>query len=114
MVEGIIILVVIVGVVLLTSLFKTVNMSTRTKTVLATALSVVGGVVADLSAKGFDVSQYQGVDILTAALVVYGGSQLIYNFIMKGTSAGAALDAKLEEVGSSAPAEEDPVNREGF
>lgn len=110
MVEGIIILVAIIGVVLMTSLFKTVNMSTKTKTAIATVLSVVGGVITDLSAKGFDVSQYAGVNILTAALVVYGGSQLIYNFIMKGTS----VDAKLEEVGSSAPAEEDPVNREGF
>jgi len=96
MVEGAIILACVVGVVVLTSLFKTVNMSDKVKSLLATGLSVAGGVVTDLAAKGFDVSQYQGVDILTAALVIYGASQLIYNFIMKGST----LDAKLESVGS--------------
>jgi len=112
MVAGAIILGLILAVVLFTSLFKTVNMSAKTKNLIATILSVVGGVVADLAAKGFDVSQYVGVDILTAALVIYGGSQLIYNFIMKGTS----VDAKLEDsLVTSAPAD-DAVDspREGF
>ena len=96
MVAGIIILGLIVAVVFVTSLFKTVNMSVKTKNLIATILSVIGGIVTDLAAKGFDVSQYATVDILTAALVIYGGSQVIYNFLMKGSS----VDAKLESIGS--------------
>lgn len=92
MVEGLIILLCVVGVVVGTSLIKNVDMSSKTKNFIATVLSVVGGIVTDLSAKGFDVSQYQGVDILTAALVIYGASQLIYKFLMEGTAADATLE----------------------
>lgn len=84
----------VVGVVLLTSLFKNVDMSSKVKNAIATGFSVVGAVVTDLAARGWNVSEYQGVDILTAALTIYGGSQLIYNFIMNGTR----LDEKLAEV----------------
>jgi uncharacterized membrane protein len=112
MVTGIFVLVVSALVVLLTSLFKTVNMSVKVKTLIATVLSVIGGVGADLASKGFDVSQYAGLDILTTALVIYGGSQLIYNFIMKGTS----VDAKLEDtLVTSTPADAEADSpREGF
>ena len=102
--EAIIVFACIVGVVLLTSLFKTVNMSDKVKNLIATVLSVAGGVVTDLTAKGWDVSQYAGVDILTAALAIYGASQLIYKFIMEGSK----LDATLENVGSK------PADPEGF
>lgn len=94
--EALIVFICVVAVVLLTSLFKTVNMSDKAKNLIATVLSVAGGVVTDLTAKGWDVSQYAGVDILTAALAIYGASQLIYKFIMEGSK----LDAKLENVGS--------------
>lgn len=96
MFAGWIILLSIVAVVIGTSLIKTVSMSDKTKNFIATVISLIGGVVTDLAGKGFDVSQYAGLDILTAALVVYGASQLIYQFIMKGST----LDAKLEAVGS--------------
>ena len=114
MVTGIIMLVIVLAVVLFTSLFKNVNMSAKTKNLIATVLSVVGGVAADLAAKDFDVSQYATVDILTAALVIYGGSQLIYTFLMKGSS----VDAKLEDTLTAPTAEDnvvvDDTNREGF
>lgn len=112
MVAGAVILGLTVAVVLCTSLFKTVNMSAKTKNLIATILSVVGGVVADFAAKGFDVSQYATVDILTAALVIYGGSQVIYNFLMKGSS----VDAKLEDtLVTSTPADAEADSpREGF
>jgi hypothetical protein len=96
MVAGWIILISIVAVVFGTSLIKTANMTDKTKNLIATIISLIGGVVTDLAGKGFDVSQYAGLDILTAALVVYGAAQLIYQFIMKGST----LDAKLESVGS--------------
>ena len=100
MVTGIVVLVIVIAVVLFTSLFKTVNMGVKTRTLIATILSVIGGAVADLASKGFDVSQYASLDILATALAIYGGSQLIYNFIMRGTDAGSSLDAKLTSIGS--------------
>ena len=86
-----------ISVVLLTSLFKQVDMSSKVKNFIATLFSVAGAVVTDLAGREWDVSSYVGVDILAAALAIYGGSQLIYKFIMDGT----AIDAKLESIGHS-------------
>jgi hypothetical protein len=103
---------VIVAIVLVTSLFKNVTMSTMAKNAIAAVLSVVAGVVFDLSTHGFDFGTYAAADIMGTVLVIYGGAQAFYQFILKGT----ALDAKLEDVGGPKP-EEEPVEdtpREGF
>lgn len=93
MVMGIVAFVTIVLVVLATSLFKNVDMSDKAKNLIATVLSVVGAVVMQLTTGGFDFSQYEAVDVFGTVLTVYGGAQLLYNFILKGTQ----FDAKLEE-----------------
>ena len=93
MVMGIAAFVTIVAVVLATSLFKNVDMSYKAKNLVATVLSVVGAVVMQLTTGGFDFSKYEAVDVFGTVLTVYGGAQLLYNFILKGTQ----LDAKLED-----------------
>lgn len=90
---GIIVIVVAVLVVLLTALLRNVEWSGRVTTVLATVLSVVGGVVTAFAANGWDVSQFGGADVLSTALAIYGSSQLLYNLILKGTSPIETLDS---------------------
>jgi hypothetical protein len=94
MVMGIVAFVTIVLVVLATSLFKNVNMSDKAKNLIATVLSVVGAVVMQLTTGGFDFSQYEAVDVFGTVLTVYGGAQLLYNFILKGTQVEAVLAEK--------------------
>ena len=94
MIMGIVAFVTIVLVVLATSLFKNVDMGDKTKNLIATVLSVIGAVVMQLTTGGFDFSQYEAVDVFGTVLTVYGGAQLLYNFILKGTQ----VDAKLEDV----------------
>ena len=93
MMTGLIVLIVAVLVVLATSLFKNVNMSDKVKNLIATVLSVVGGVVTVLGTNGWDFTGFDGGDVLGTVLIVYGASQLIYNFILKGTQ----VEAKLED-----------------
>jgi len=93
MMTGLIVLVVAVAVVLATSLFKNVDMSDKVKNLIATILSVVGGVVTVLGTNDWSFSGFDGGDVLGTVLIVYGAAQLIYNFILKGTQ----VDAKLEE-----------------
>lgn len=90
---GIIVLVVAVLVVLATSLFKNVEMSDKAKNLIATVLSVIGGVVTVLGTNDWSFDGFNGGDVLGTVLIVYGAAQLIYNFILKGTQ----VDAKLEE-----------------
>ena len=90
---GLVVFGVAVLVVLATSLFKNVDMSSKVKNVIATVLSVVGGVVTVLGTNGWDVSAFTAGDVLGSALLVYGAAQLIYQFILKGTQ----VDAQLED-----------------
>jgi hypothetical protein len=90
---GLIVLVVSVLVVLATSLFKNVDMSSRVKNVIATVLSVIGGVLTVVGTNGWDFSGFDGGDVLGTVLIVYGAAQAIYQFILKGTQ----VDAQLEE-----------------
>lgn len=90
---GLIVFGVAVLVVLATSLFKNVDMSDKIKNVVATLLSVVGGVVTVLGTHGWDFNSFTAGDVLGTVLIVYGAAQLIYQFILKGTQ----VDAKLEE-----------------
>jgi DMSO reductase anchor subunit len=83
--------VAVVGSVLLTSLFKQVDFSARVKSLIAVVVSV--GLAALVAWK-------QGLfgnteDVFQAITAVYAFSQLAYQFLLKGTS----LDATLEAVG---------------
>lgn len=98
---GLVVFVLAIVVVLLTSLIKQFQWNTQATHLVAVVLSVVGGAVGVLAANGWDPSAFQGSTLLATALAVYAGSQLLYNFILKGTSPGQQLDAKLTAIGSS-------------
>lgn len=107
---GFIVFGVVIAVVLFTSLIKNVTMSTKVKNAIAAVLSVVTGVVIDLSGRGFDFGSYGAADVLGTVLVIYGGSQAIYNFLLSGTT----LDAKLEQINGPKPDDNKPETYEGF
>jgi len=92
---GIIVLVAALLVVVGTSLLKAVDMSTRVKNVIAVVLSSIAGALTVFIDNGWDFSQLAGESILQTALVVYGASQIFYNFILKGTG----VEAKLADSG---------------
>lgn len=79
-----------VVVVLLTSLFKTVDMSERVKQVVAVVTSVGVAALASWQQGVLD----SGADVTTIVLAVYGLAQALYAFILNGTG----LDDKLESV----------------
>ncbi len=85
----------VVLTVLLTSLFKNVNWSDKSKNLLATVFSVIGGALTVILTKG-GVDAVLSASIIESALLVYGGSQALYGFILKGTT----LEQKMAEVGS--------------
>ena len=91
---GIIVFAVIIAVVLATSLIKAGFMPDKVKNLIATVLSVIGAAVVELTTHGFDFGSYVIGDWFGTVLTVYGGAQLIYNFILKGTS----VESKLEDV----------------
>ena len=92
------------AVTLLTSLFKTANLSSKQKNLIATVLSVVAG-AASVLLSGKDLST---ADVASTAVAIYGASQIAYQFILKGTSLNKVLtNAKL--FGSSAKAVEDTL-----
>lgn len=93
---GLLVFVFAVVVVLATSLFKNVDMSSRVKNVIAAALSVAGGAITAGIDAGWDFSSFAATDVLTTVLLVYGAAQAIYQFVLKGTQ----VDAKLESTGS--------------
>ncbi len=77
------------GVVLLTSLVKNASWSGKFVNIFATILSVAGaGVLVVLSP---DRSLNDAGDFMALATSSYGISQLIYNFIFKGTTVEKAL-----------------------
>jgi hypothetical protein len=82
--------IVIVAVVLLTSLFKLPLFSHKVKVAIATAVSVLGAAV-----HVWVTGEPDTTDFIATALQVFGGSQLIYNFILDNTK----LDDALEHVG---------------
>jgi len=79
-----------VAVVLLTSVFKTINLSTKVKALISVVLSVAAAAVTVWVAQGGDFST---VNIVEAVGLIYATSQLIYNFILKGTSLDQTLEA---------------------
>lgn len=88
--ENLILLGVVVAVVLLTSLFKLPLFSAKAKLTIATVVSVIGAGVHVWLTGGLE-----STDIVQSALQVFGGSQLIYRFILDKSG----FDAKLESVG---------------
>ena len=89
--NGVIFAALSVVVTLLTSLFKTTNLSVKQKNLIATGLSVVAGAVTVWVNSDGDFS---GTTIASVATATYGAAQLAYNFILKGTG----LDKKLTNV----------------
>lgn len=77
-----------VVVVLLTSLFKTIDLSDKVKALIAVVLSVVAGAVTVWTAAGGDFSTS---NVVTVVGLVYAASQVIYNFVLKGTGLDQAL-----------------------
>jgi hypothetical protein len=77
-------------VVLVTSLIKLPWFTERTKVTVATVTSVIGAAV-----HVWLTGDFEALELVPTALQVLGGSQLLYHFIMKGTS----LDKALESVG---------------
>ena len=77
-------------VVLLTSVFKTVDVPSKVKSLIAVVLSVVAGAVAVWAAQGGD---FTATNVVQAVGLVYAASQVIYDFILKGTSLDQSLTA---------------------
>jgi len=78
-----------VVVTLLTSLFKLEHWSNKVKNGICVGLSVVGAVVAAGFVNGWPQLDVQHV--VTFATLVYGTAQAMYQFILRGTDAEAAL-----------------------
>ena len=77
-----------IAVVLLTSVFKTIDLSSRVKALISVVFSVAGGAVTVWIAKGGD---FTATNVAESVALVYAASQVIYNFILKGTSVDRAL-----------------------
>lgn len=75
------------AVTVLTSLFKTVKLSSKQKNLIATGLSLVAG-VATVWLGGVDLTVG---NIASTGIAIYGASQIAYQFILRGTQ----LDKKL-------------------
>lgn len=90
---GLVVFVLAIVVTLLTSLFKTVDLSSKWKSLIAVVLSVVAGGVTVWVTEGGDFST---VNVVEAVALVYAASQVIYDFILKGTG----LDTRLTAIGS--------------
>ena len=82
-----------VVVTLLTSLFKTIDLSSKWKSLIAIVLSVLAGAVTVWVSQGGDFS---ASNVVESVALVYAASQVIYDFILKGSN----LDARLTAIGS--------------
>lgn len=92
---GLIILGVAVAVVLFTSLFKNLDWDARTANLIAVVLSAAGAGVYVLADNGWDVAALAQADLLATVTLVYGASQALYNFILKGTPLNETLETSL-------------------
>ncbi len=80
-----------IAVVLLTSLIKNMNWNAKAKNLVATLLSVAGAGVFVAFSPDRSVNDFG--DFFALATSAYGSSQLLYNFILRGT----AVEHKLAE-----------------
>jgi predicted tellurium resistance membrane protein TerC len=88
---GLIIFAVALVVVLVTSLFKNVDMNDKIKNLIAVVLSVIGGGLTAWGGQAGDFSSFEAGDVISLVLIIYGASQAIYQFILKGTRVEAEL-----------------------
>lgn len=79
--------------VFITSLFKTVNMDTRVKTLVSLVVSTALALLVALIANGGNFNGFESQSPVLLIGTLYGTQQAIYNFLLKDT----ALDAKLED-----------------
>ena len=77
-----------IAVVLLTSLFKTIDLNSKVKALIAVVLSVAAGAVTVWITNGGD---FTASNIVQTVALVYAASQVIYDFILKGTALDNAL-----------------------
>ncbi len=84
--EGIVVLVAALLVNVATSLIKNVNMSSKQKGTVALVTSVLAGLAASFVNGDFNTGNFA-----QTAVLVFGASQAIYSFILKGTSADAIM-----------------------
>lgn len=71
-------------VVVLTSLFKNVDWSSKAKVLVAAVLSILGGAVTVIQGAGsWNIFASNGV--LAASGLVFGASQLIFKLVTEGT-----------------------------
>lgn len=80
---------------LLTSLIKNVHWDWRGKAALAAALSTIGGVLALYLTGGVDA--FTTSALFTTITSVFGTSQLIYQFIMRGSPVEEKLANSLNK-----------------
>jgi len=85
----------IVLTVLLTSIFKQVEWSSHAKSILSVVISTIGGTLAFVLTKG-NWDNILTTDLFQTVITVYGGSQVFYNFLLKGTVA----EEKMANIGS--------------
>lgn len=79
-----------VVVSLLTSLFKTANLTKGQRSIVALILSVAGGLVTVLASTDLNGV----VDITKMAVATFAASQVVYTGVLKNTS----MNGKLEEI----------------
>ena len=91
---GLVVFVLAVVVVLATSLFKTINLSSKVKALIAVVLSVVAGSVTVWVSQGGD---FTTTNVVQSVALVYAASQVMYDFIFKGTK----IDNVLTSIGGS-------------
>ncbi len=93
--DGTTLLVVLVslGVVILTSVFKVVELSTKAKQAIALIVSALAGSLTAWQTGQFDNAQ----DVLATITIIYGLSQGIYQFLFDSGRMLGGLDSVLED-----------------
>lgn len=79
-----------IAVTLLTSLFKTADLSAKQKNLIATGLSIVAG-----AASAYISGDVSASSLTASAVAVYGASQLAYSFVLKGTGLNDKLSSTV-------------------
>ena len=91
---AILVLVAAVVVILTTSVLKNVDMSGNTKNIIATAVSlIVGLITAFVEAGSLEALTAGGV--MTTIALVYAAGQLFYKFILKPSGFDEVLETKV-------------------
>lgn len=88
--ETLIVFITALLVVAATSLLKNVQFSHKVKHAVATVVALIGAGVAAFFTG--DWQQANPADLSQLAFAVYGSSQLLYNFILKGTRVNETLE----------------------